>query len=179
MKVSPIKTDLPYTENAMVQGKLLSTKYRVPGTPDLLAIFDVSHNSFSVSAEKSNRFVTGLRIHLTNILLDESHHQDFVFIEDRQDFLVGGLMSSNVYVLRTQYLTEVGVGPMSEPSLPFAISATSRVQKLAVSEVETDYITLVWEPPAVIAEGLSQQDLQYKVLIRGRNSCLKSHWSLH
>ena len=110
--------------------------------------------------------MTGLRLHLTNILLDESHHQDFVFTEDHQDFLVGGLMSSNVYVVRSQYLTEVGVGQISEPSLPFAISATSRVQKLAVSEVETDHLTLVWEPPAVIAEGLTEQDLQYKVLIR-------------
>ena len=174
MKVSPIKTDLPYTENAMVQGKLLSTKYRVPGTPDLLAIFDVSHNSFSVSAEKSNRFVTGLRIHLTNILLDESHHQDFVFTEDHQDFLVDGLMSSNVYVVRAQYLTEVGVGQMSEPSLPFAISPTSRVQNLAVSEVETDHLTIVWEPPAVIAEGLNEEDLQYRVLIQGTNCLLKS-----
>ena len=76
-------------------------------------------------------------------------------------------MSSNVYVVRTQYLTEVGVGQMSEPSLPFAISATSRVQNLAVSEVETDHLTLAWEPPAVIAEGLSEEDLQYKVVIRG------------
>merc|ERR1719411_2082561 len=53
VKVSPIKIELPYTENAMVQGMLLSTKYRVPGAPDLLAIFDVSHNSFTVSAEKA------------------------------------------------------------------------------------------------------------------------------
>ena len=174
VKVSPIKTDLPYTENAMVQGRLLSTKYRVPGTPELLTISDVSHNSFTVSAEKSNRFVTGLRLHLTNILLDESHHRDFVFTEDLQDFLVGGLMSSNVYVMRAQYLTEVGVGQMSEPSLPFAISPASRVQNLAVSEVETDHLTLVWDPPAFIAEGLNQEDLQYKVVIRGKNSWLKS-----
>ena len=83
-------------------------------------------------------------------------------------------MSSNVYVVRTQYLTEVGVGPISEPSLPFAISPTSRVQNLAVTEVETDHLTLVWEPPAVIAEGLNQEDLQYKVLIRGNGSWLKS-----
>ena len=174
VKVSPIKTDLPYTENAMVQGRLLSTKYRVPGAPELLTISDVSHNSFTVSAEKSNRFVTGLRLHLTNILLDESHHRDFVFTEDLQDFLVGGLMSSNVYVMRAQYLTEVGVGQMSEPSLPFAISPASRVQNLAVSEVETDHLTLVWDPPAFIAEGLNQEDLQYKVVIRGKNSWLKS-----
>ena len=181
VKVSPIKTDRerPYTENAIKNGKLLSTKYRVPGAPDLINIYDVSHNSFTVSVEKSNRFVTGLRLHLTNILLDESHHQDFVFTEDLQDFLVGGLMSSNVYVVRAQYLTEVGVGQISEPSLPFAISPTSRVQNLAVSEVETDHLTLVWEPPAFIAEGLNEQDLQYRVVIWGKNSWLKSDCSIH
>ena len=47
------------------------------------------------------------------------------------------------------------------------VDVTLLAKSLAVTEVETDHISLLWEHPAVLAEGLSYEDLTYKVTIRG------------
>ena len=72
---------------------------------------------------------------------------------------------ATVYSLSAQYLTKHGQGPRSETTDIFITAPTSIPRNLSVSALSDSLITVTWEAPSFIGEGLD--NLQYSVVLEG------------
>ena len=75
------------------------------------------------------------------------------------------LSHATVYSLTAQYLTKHGRGPKSETTDLFVTAPSSPPQNLAVPELTENSITVTWDAPQFIGEGLD--DLKYNVVLEG------------
>ena len=111
---------------------------------------------------------------MTNNVNGDTYTEDKLFPDDKEagdevEIVMDGLQPANVYRFYVKYLTDVGTSPPSLDTLSFPLSPTSKPQSLAVEEVTSDHVKVSWQPPAVMAEGLSTDDLQYKLVTTGKH----------
>ena len=78
---------------------------------------------------------------------------------------VSDLTHATVYSLTAQYLTKHGRGPKSKTTDRFVTAPTSPPLKLTVAERTANSITVTWDAPQFIGEGLD--NLKYNVVLEG------------
>ena len=78
---------------------------------------------------------------------------------------VSDLTYATVYSLTAQYLTRHGRGPKSQTSDLFVTAPTSPPLELTVAELTANSITVTWDAPQFIGEGLD--NLKYNVVLEG------------
>jgi len=175
VKVSPLKmndTTIPYKMSALIKGYVLSDQYEVPRSPITPTPYDITHENFAFTIRKYNEFTPGVRVYMTNNQNGERYIEDKMFPEGTAAgsdvrIVMEGLTPANIYRFSIKYLTDVGTSPPSVETTSFPISPTSKPQSLTVEEVTSEYMKVTWQPPSVLARGLTLADLQYKLAITG------------
>jgi len=177
VKVSPIK-EQPYVMSALIKGYVLSNEYRVPKSPKSPVPYAITHDNFKFNVPKYNDFTSGVKIYITNMLNGDTYEEDKMFPEDASagydvEIVVEGLVPANIYTIQLKYLTAVGTSPPSTHTRSFSLLPTSKPQTLTVDEVTNDFITVSWDAPAVITDGLDVKELKYQLTITGENGYKK------
>ena len=78
---------------------------------------------------------------------------------------MSSLKHATVYSLTAQYLTRHGRGVRSENSGIFITAPTSPPLNLALENTSASSISVTWEAPQIIGEGLD--NLQYNIVLKG------------
>jgi len=172
VKLAPFKEE-PFVMNSLLAGFVESNEFINPPQPPAPTVLEVSPTGFSFKVIKANKFITKLNITTTDVVNTRS----FYSIKDvSEDIDVGGdievstegLEMAHVYSFHVQYMTSVGTGPKSPgPIKPFSTRPTSAPQDVLASEVARHHLKVVWQPPALMASGITASDLSYRVTITG------------
>ena len=169
VKLAPFKEE-PFVMNALLSGFVESNEFINPPQPPAPTLLEVSPTGFYFKVVKANEFITKLNITTTDVINTRS----FSSIKDVEDIDVGGdievsiegLEMAHVYSFHVQYVTAVGTGPKSPgPIKPFSTRPTSAPQDVLASEVARHHLKVVWQPPALMANGITASDLSYRVTI--------------
>merc|ERR1712130_1018576 len=172
VKLAPFKEE-PLVMNALLAGSLESNEFITPPQPPAPTLLEVSPTGFYFKVIKANKFITKLNITTTDV----SNTRSFYSIKDvSEDTEVGGdiavsiegLEMAHVYSFHVQYVTAVGTGPKSPgPVKPFSTRPTSSPQDPLSTELARHQLKVVWQPPALMANGVTASDLSYRVTITG------------
>ena len=164
--------------------------FDVPGAPEKPEIYDLSYDHSKFMVTKHNANTTGLRFAVTDLMNNEVTLQTFCtshFVFDiimyqtvpqtdvtwsqngesseTVEVEVSDLTYATVYSLTAQYLTRHGRGPKSQTSDLFVTAPTSPPLELTVAELTANSITVTWDAPQFIGEGLD--NLKYNVVLEG------------
>lgn len=125
---------------------------------------------------KPSEFVTGCKVIIKDLASGDIMEQvkmiaDDIPAEEDVEIAVGNLTPNHLYSFTAKLLTVVGTSPPSEPhgdENQLTTLPASPPERFSAKEVTSSSVKLEWSPPFIMAEGLTEQDFEYKIVQTGK-----------
>ncbi|XP_029768650.1 stonustoxin subunit beta-like [Terrapene carolina triunguis] len=161
-------------------GELVSTNFEPPSKPLPPLIDGIRHNCVQLTFNPSDSGRAAISGYLVEYRIVGQENWTAVDVNSTQEtFTVTGLRSNTEYQFRYAAVSEPGLSESSDVSDPVkTLPPTSPPGNLAMATVELFSITLTWESPSVIEDGVGIREYQveYKEEAGGEIYEQKDKW---
>ncbi|XP_039374189.1 stonustoxin subunit alpha-like [Mauremys reevesii] len=161
-------------------GELISTNFEPPSKPLPPLIDGIRHNCVQLTFNPSDFGRAAISDYLVEYRIVGQENWTAVNVNNTQEtFTVTGLRANTEYQFRYAAVSKPGLSESSDVSDPVkTLPLTSPPGNLAIATVELFSITLTWESPSVIEDGVSIREykVEYKEEAGGESHEGKGKW---
>jgi len=170
LKITSYSND-PYLITAMLNGALISNHFEFPSAPRTPLISSLSHDYYSFNVTRQ-AFSTGSRVQVRDVtdswnLVKDIPHPEGSQPGDEIEVRVDGMTAGHVYNITVNFITDVGQSLPSEGSKVFNTAPTSEPRGVSHGRVTASSLGVTWLPPAITAEDVPLDKIEYVVTLTG------------